>query len=373
MQRRCRMRQMQTTRAARRRASVCRNERAASTHCTHSLRRTSAAHQQRLTLPQEVKGARVIQLHCLADIYAVQLVLVHQHIVLCSRAGGQGSKGQGRAGQGMHRRSGRASGSGQALAGWGEGGAGQACKCTWLAVGWEGRGSTRQRPHPTGLHAPDGTSGTGCAPSPPCLQARREREAGWGAWLCVCDGATACVRGGAEGNVGRGGRRAAAGQAGPLQSPAGAWPSPVYACRMRAGGSPASLSRGAATPFSPMNSITAPGRSSSNMTAVSWERQRTAHSSHSQHADCRLALASHPPLRPRFPETCPPATPSQQPALPATPRPSRLPPSPASSPRTCRRSCSGLGHSMPAACRRARFRISFSAHSFTILRGLDLQ
>ena len=55
------------------------------------------------------------------------------------------------------------------------------------------------------------------------------------------------------------------------------------------------------------------------------------------------------------------------PLLPTTPHPRTH------SPSTCMRSCSGLGQRMPAACRRARFLISFSAHIFTILRGLDLQ
>lgn len=71
----------------------------------------------------------------------------------------------------------------------------------------------------------------------------------------------------------------------------------VYAARMRAGGSPASRSRGAATPPRPKNSIAS----------------------------------------------------------------------------TCMRSWSGRGALIPAAFSRARLRISFSAHSLTILRGLDLQ
>lgn len=36
------------------------------------------------------------------------------------------------------------------------------------------------------------------------------------------------------------------------------------------------------------------------------------------------------------------------------------------------RSRIGSGHGMPARMRRVRFRISFSAHTFTILRGLCL-
>lgn len=48
------------------------------------------------TLPQEVKGARVVELHRLADVDAVQLVVVHQDVVLCrGREGGGGSGGRG--------------------------------------------------------------------------------------------------------------------------------------------------------------------------------------------------------------------------------------------------------------------------------------
>lgn len=43
-----------------------------------------------LTLPQEVECARVVQLHRLAHVDAVQLVVVHQHVVLC-----QGSEVKG--------------------------------------------------------------------------------------------------------------------------------------------------------------------------------------------------------------------------------------------------------------------------------------